>query len=28
VIFDDGTKWGPAKLEVSEALLLRLAQEK
>jgi hypothetical protein len=28
VIFDDGTRWGPAKLEVSEALLLRLATEK
>jgi hypothetical protein len=28
VIFDDGTKWGPAKLEVSEALLMRLATEK
>jgi len=28
VIFDDGTTWGPAKLEVSEALLLRLATEK
>jgi hypothetical protein len=27
VIFDDGTKWGPAKLEVSEALLMRLATE-
>ena len=28
VIFDDGTKWGPAKLDVSEALLMRLATEK
>jgi hypothetical protein len=28
VIFDDGTTWGPAKLEVSKTLLLRLAQEK
>jgi hypothetical protein len=28
VIFEDGTRWGPAKLEVSQALLLRLASEK
>jgi hypothetical protein len=28
VIFDDGTTWGPAKLEVSQTLLLRLAREK
>jgi hypothetical protein len=28
VIFGDGAKWGPAKLEVSQTLLLRLAQEK
>jgi hypothetical protein len=27
VIFDDGTTWGPAKLEVSQALLARLATE-
>ena len=27
VIFDDGTTWGPAKLEVSKALLVRLATE-
>jgi hypothetical protein len=27
VIFDDGTKWGPAKLDVSEAVLMRLATE-
>jgi len=28
VIFGDGTTWGPAKLEVSEAMLMRFAQEK
>ena len=28
VIFDDGTKWGPAKLDVSQTVLMRLAQEK
>jgi hypothetical protein len=28
VIFDDGTTWDPAKLEVSGALLMRLATEK
>jgi hypothetical protein len=27
VIFDDGTTWGPTKLEVSQALLVRLATE-
>jgi hypothetical protein len=27
VIFDDGTTWGPAKLDVSQALLVRLATE-
>jgi hypothetical protein len=27
VIFDDGTKWGPAKLDVSEVVLMRLATE-
>jgi len=27
VIFDDGAKWGPAKLDVSEAVLMRLATE-
>jgi hypothetical protein len=27
VIFEDGSRWGPAKLEVSEALLMRLATE-
>jgi hypothetical protein len=28
VISDDGSTWGPAKLDVSRTLLLRLAQEK
>jgi len=27
VIFEDGATWGPAKLEVSQALLVRLATE-
>lgn len=27
VVFEDGTKWGPAKLVVSEAVLMRLATE-